>query len=69
MNDIKSVKLQVDGMKCAGCVGTVQKALLAVPGVKSALMNLDAGTATINLSDSALSADELIGAVEKAGFR
>jgi copper ion binding protein len=32
---LRSVTLAVDGMKCAGCVGGVERALLAVPGVTS----------------------------------
>jgi copper chaperone CopZ len=69
MNNNKSIMLQVDGMRCSGCVGAVQKALLAVPGVKSAIIDLDAGTATIKLSDSELAVDELIGVVKKVGFK
>ncbi|MEO1681180.1 MAG: heavy metal translocating P-type ATPase [Pseudomonadota bacterium] len=37
---MQSVTLAIEGMKCAGCVGNVERALLAVPGVTEASVNL-----------------------------
>ena len=36
----QTLDLTIDGMKCAGCVGRVEQALLAVPGVAGASVNL-----------------------------
>jgi Cu+-exporting ATPase len=61
------VQLAVREMTCASCVGRVEKALLKVPGVQQAEVNLATETATITLAaatDPAL----LVAAVEKAGY-
>ena len=42
------VTLKVEGMTCGHCVGRVQKALDAAPGVISAKVDLDSGTAEIS---------------------
>ena len=42
-----SVTLAVEGMTCASCVARVEKALLRVPGVVSAEVNLATETATV----------------------
>ena len=41
------VTLKVEGMTCGHCVGRVQKALDAAPGVTEAKVDLDSGTAEI----------------------
>ncbi|NCT81704.1 MAG: copper-translocating P-type ATPase [Comamonadaceae bacterium] len=59
--------LQVKGMTCASCVGRVEKALLKVPGVSSAAVNLATERATIQaLSTVPVAALKV--AVEKAGY-
>ena len=59
--------LGVEGMTCASCVARVEKALLRVPGVAGATVNLATEKATIRaLSTVPLSA--LKAAVEKAGY-
>ncbi|MBM3287483.1 MAG: cadmium-translocating P-type ATPase [Candidatus Eisenbacteria bacterium] len=59
--------LAVTGMHCASCVASVEKGLLALPGVLSASVNLVAGTATVKLSDSGPDAGRLIAAVRASG--
>ena len=59
--------LQVEGMTCASCVSRVEKALLKVPGVVSASVNLATEKATVQaLATVSLAA--LKAAVEKAGY-
>ncbi|SIN79698.1 heavy metal translocating P-type ATPase [Vannielia litorea] len=43
-----SVTLTIENMHCASCVGTVEKALSAVPGVTSATVNLATRRATVH---------------------
>jgi heavy metal translocating P-type ATPase len=43
----QTVELTVEGMSCASCVGRVERALQAVPGVSEASVNLATGRATV----------------------
>ncbi|AXI46462.1 copper-translocating P-type ATPase [Sulfitobacter sp. SK012] len=75
MSSQNSFTFQVREMTCASCVGRVEKALLAVPEVLEANINLAAETATIavgNAFDMSLAADALKDAgypAEMATFR
>lgn len=66
------VNLPIVGMTCASCVRRVEKALLTVPGVQQASVNLATEKANVSLDVSADTADSsaqaLIAAVEKAGY-
>ena len=44
--------LAVPGMHCAGCLGKVERALGAVPGVASARANLTARTIAVDHTDA-----------------
>ena len=45
-----SLDIGIGGMTCASCVGRVEKALLRVPGVQSASVNLATESARVALS-------------------
>ncbi|HWL53419.1 MAG TPA: heavy metal translocating P-type ATPase [Chthoniobacteraceae bacterium] len=66
--DSTKLSLSIEGMHCASCVGTVEKALAAVPEVRSAHVNLATESATITLNRSVEPA-RLIAAVEAAGYQ
>jgi len=60
-----ALDLSVEGMTCASCVGRVERALLAVPGVTSANVNLATERATVQgTADPAA----LVAAIEDAGY-
>ena len=61
------VTLEIDGMTCASCVGRVEKALLALPGVNSASVNLATQQATVRFDDK-IDASLAVEAVKKAGY-
>lgn len=56
--------LRIEGMTCASCVGRVEKALRAVPGVLDASVNLATEKATVHGGDPA----RLAAAVRDAGY-
>lgn len=58
-------RLAVQGMTCGHCSAAVKRALEAVPGVTSASVDLDAGSATVE-GDAPLEA--LINAVGDEGY-
>ncbi|MDP1676496.1 MAG: heavy metal-associated domain-containing protein [Bacteroidota bacterium] len=63
----KTVILNVSGMTCESCVGTVEKALKKVDGVKEVKVDLKNKKATVTLASTTTSAT-LIKAVSDAGF-
>ncbi len=65
----ETLTLQVRGMSCAACSNRVEKALNALEGVENAAVNLPAEKATIRFKPGAISRDELVQAVEKAGYQ
>ncbi|MEX3527356.1 MAG: heavy metal translocating P-type ATPase [Burkholderia sp.] len=63
-----AVELEIGGMTCASCSGRVEKALAQGPGVSRVSVNLATERASVN-AEAAVSAAQLIAAVEKAGYR
>lgn len=63
-----SVAFTVKGMSCAGCARSVERKLLATPGVQSAIVNLEAATATVTYDETATDCNALEKAVESLGF-
>src|SRR3989338_5368895 len=62
------LELNITGMSCASCVGRVEKALLAVPGVSSANVNLARARATLEFGSNPPDAQALVKAVKDAGY-
>ncbi|PZU27271.1 MAG: heavy metal translocating P-type ATPase [Stenotrophomonas sp.] len=58
-------ELLIEGMTCASCVGRVERALKAVPGVQSASVNLATERASVQGSAAPAA---LLAAIEKAGY-
>ena len=63
----RCVELGLEGMTCAACAARIEKSLNRVPGV-AASVNFATETATARL-DQGATAEQLIAAVESAGFR
>lgn len=63
----ETVSLPVEGMTCASCVGSIERALKAVPGVETVSVNLATERANIT-TDSTVPRVRLIEAIEKAGY-
>ena len=59
------MELTIEGMHCAGCVSTVEKALQKVEGVRSAIVNLSLEKATV---EGNTDAERLIDAVKATGY-
>jgi Cu+-exporting ATPase len=63
----RRVELQVEGMTCASCVARVEKALLKVPGVSAASVNLATEKASVETLGT-VSFATLAAAIDKAGY-
>lgn len=64
----KTVTFAVEGMMCNNCKAHVEKALLAVKGVKSAEASLEARSVTVTAKESVFE-DSLKSAVTAAGYK
>jgi Cu+-exporting ATPase len=61
--------LDIGGMTCASCVARVEKALLRIPGVEAASVNLATEQAKVRLKPrSEINIDGVIALVEKTGY-
>ena len=60
--------LDVRGMKCEGCAGSVESALEGVDGVRAVTVSLDDERAEVT-ADGSVRADDLVRAVEEAGYQ
>jgi len=56
---------KVNGMKCGGCVASVEKAVQALAGVESVEVDLESAMASVKGSASS---EEVISAIDSAGF-
>lgn len=65
----RTVSLAVENMHCGGCMRSVERALLAVPGVEHARANLSARRVSIRFEPAACAEDGLIEALSDAGFK
>ncbi len=63
---VATVVLDVEGMTCASCVGRVERALKAVPGVTAASVNLATERAQVN--GVGLDRAALVTAIENVGY-
>ena len=65
---MESVKLNVQGMTCGGCVASVTRVLKAVPGVTEAAVTLQPGVANVTYDPARTQPAALRAAIEDAGF-
>jgi Cu+-exporting ATPase len=64
----KQTSLQITGMTCATCAGTVEKKLSELRGVSKAGVNLASEKATVEYDPSLTTEKDLVRAVEDAGY-
>ncbi|MEP3048990.1 MAG: heavy metal translocating P-type ATPase [Roseibium sp.] len=64
----QTVILNIGSMSCASCVGRVDRALKAVPGVVEASVNLASETASITYAEGSVTPQVLIEASTAAGY-
>jgi len=64
----ESVRLKIGDMTCASCVSRVEKALMQVPGVLFAEVNLATEMAEVKVVGGTVTPAQLIAAADKAGY-
>ncbi|MDR3053584.1 MAG: heavy metal translocating P-type ATPase, partial [Coriobacteriales bacterium] len=69
MSETSTVTLLVGGMTCAACVARVEKAVLRLDGISSAVVNLATEAATVVFDPEALRVSDIKQAIIKAGYK
>ena len=65
----QTLRLTINGMHCASCVGRIEQRLRAVVGVLEARVNLADGTALVDTLEGQVSLSDLLNAVRHAGYQ
>lgn len=60
--------LSVPGMVCENCKAAVEGALLKIPGVNSAVVDLEAKNVAVDFNGTQVNTDQMITAITAAGF-
>jgi Cu+-exporting ATPase len=60
--------LKVNGMTCAMCVKTIERALKELPGVKEARANLNSENVYVEFDESRIGLNRIIAAIEELGY-
>lgn len=61
-------RYDITGMSCAACSSRVEKSVSALPGVEEVAVNLLKNSMTVRYDESRLSGEQIVEAVEKAGY-
>ena len=67
--NMQKVKLDIEGMTCSGCAFGVETALKKVAGVNQAEASFDEKSAEVKFDPTIAKVDQLVEAVNKAGFK
>jgi copper chaperone CopZ len=62
-------RLEITGMHCVGCTMAVEGAIEDLHGVTSVKVNYARQDANVEYDDQQVSADDIIAAVESAGYQ
>lgn len=68
MGTVKTVKLKIGGMTCAGCQNKIEKKLRKTAGVHHAAVSYSKGTAVVTYNAEELSLGEMKAVIEKLGY-
>lgn len=64
---LQKIKLNIQGMRCAGCTSAIEKALIEIPGVENASVHLLTNSAQV-LASRSVDPATVVGTVQKLGY-
>ncbi|QEL26383.1 copper-translocating P-type ATPase [Bosea sp. F3-2] len=67
-NELETLDLGVEGMTCASCVGRVERAIAAVPGVDAVAVNLATERARITFAKGGTDLRQIEAAIRQTGY-
>jgi len=62
------IKFRIEGMTCANCAQTIERALNRVPGIKSVVVNFSTERGAVEFDESILDKNKILEAVKNAGY-
>ncbi len=68
MADVSTIRLSTTGMHCGSCAMLIDLTLGELPGVAEVTTDYATGISTVTYDTTALSVDDLLGAVRAAGY-
>ncbi|XP_048589716.1 copper-transporting ATPase 2 isoform X2 [Nematostella vectensis] len=68
LEDVEKIYLHIEGMTCASCVASIERALSKKEGVKSVLVGLLAQKAEVKYNKNRITTDEIVYHVTAMGF-
>lgn len=63
---METMELKVDGMTCGGCEGSIVRAISLLAGVTE--VRADHGTGKVAVSGTEVARDDVVAAIEDAGY-
>ena len=66
---VAHLDLAVEGVGCAGCIHKIEGGLKRIPGIVDARLNFTNRRLAVDWHDGALEASDVIGAIERIGYR
>lgn len=63
------LELLVSGARCAACIGKIEKAIRALPGVDGVRLNLTTGKLAVDLEATSVNPDRVVQTLEGLGYR
>ena len=64
-----TIRIPVEGMSCASCVGSIERVLGNTPGVESASVNLATSIASVTFDEKAATPEDLSKAINSIGYK
>lgn len=62
------IEFKIEGMDCASCVSTIERAVRELPGIEAVKVSLADNSALVKLDTTRVSQDAIFEAVEDAGY-
>lgn len=66
---MSEAEIKVEGMHCTGCSSRLEKVLNQLNGVQTANVSLENKIASVKFDENKISFEELLNAIEDAGFK
>ncbi len=63
------IRLRITGMSCAACATNIEKAVTALPGVSSVVVNVAASAASVHFDPDRVDAARIVQGVRQAGYQ